>query len=65
MHVFCRLGIDGPHLSSFIVFIYWSGLADLALQIKKTIITFMRVKSGIMALTAVVLSLIEGVLVVR
>lgn len=65
MHVFSSLWIDGPHLSSFIVFIYWSGLADLALQIKKTIITFMRVKSGILALTAVVLSVIEGILVVR
>lgn len=64
--MFSRLRIDGPHLSSFIVFIYWSGLGDLALQIKKkTIITFMRVKSGIMALTTVVLSLIEGILVVR
>lgn len=49
----------------FIVFIYWSGLADYALQITKTIITFMRVKSGIVAFTAVVLSLIEGILVVR
>lgn len=65
MHVFSSLRIDEPHLSSFIVFIYWSGLADLALQIKKTIITFMRVKSGIMASTTVVLSLIEGILVVR
>lgn len=57
----------GPHLSTFTVFINWSGFVDLALQIKKkkTIITFMRVKSGIMASTAVVLSLIEGILVVR
>lgn len=63
--MFSSLWIDGPHLLSFIVFIYWSGLADLALQIKKTIITFMGVKSGILAFTAVVLSLIEGILVVR
>lgn len=40
-------------------------LVDLAPQIKKTIITFMRVKSGIMAATTVVLSLIEGILAVR
>lgn len=55
----------GPHPSAFTVFINWSGLVDLALEIKKTIITFMRVKSGIMASTAVVLSLIGGILAVR
>lgn len=34
-------------------------------QKKKTIITFMRVKCGIMALAAVLVSLIEGTLAVR
>lgn len=32
---------------------------------KKTVITFMRVKCGIMALAAVVVSLIEGILAAR
>lgn len=60
-----RLRAREPHLSAFTAFINWSGLVDLAPRIKKTIITFMRVKSGIMAATTVVLSLIEGISAVR
>lgn len=47
------------------MFIYWSALVGMLRQIKKTVISFTRVKSGLLALTAAVLSVIEGNLVVR
>lgn len=49
------------------MFVYWFGLSGFGMEkkMKRTTITFMGVKCRVMIFTAVVLSLIEGILVVR
>lgn len=66
MKVVFHVCFDATHRSIFIVFtiglVLW---IQCFKRKKKTIITFMRVKCGIMALAAVLVSLIEARLAVR